>query len=132
MSSAHALESLIDFSCFVELTGSTDLICPVAIVFASQAALWLPDFQSAIVKDDPAPVLHLLHQMAGCCAAICALAVSRGLRDAEQAVLTHGVAPNREDLLALCDSVCLLNDALMAYSAAKTTRGRAPLDPTLG
>lgn len=126
MSSPNPLESLIDVDCFVELNGSTELIGLVAPVFASQAAQWLPDFESAIGQDDPAPVLHLLHQMAGCCAAICALPVARGLRDAEHAVRTRGVATHRPELQALLHSVRQLNDALMAHPAAQSTRPKDP------
>lgn len=126
MSPSHALESFIDLECFVELNGSADLIESVAPLFASQAVSWLPDFESAIAQDDPAPVLHLLHKMAGCCAAICALPLARGLRDAERAVLSQGLNPHRANLQQLCKDVRQLNDAMVAYPAAKASISAVP------
>lgn len=119
MSPPHALESHIDFECFTALNGSTDLIDLVAPVFAQQAAQWIPDFASAITADDPDRVQHLLHQMAGCCGAICALPLAKGLRDAEQAVRSQGAEANRAELWRLHEKVQLLNDALVAHATAK-------------
>lgn len=125
MSPTQELESHIDFECFAALNGSTDLIGLVAPVFASQATQWMPDFADVIAQDAPEPVLHLLHQMAGCCAAICAQPLARGLRDAEHAVRAQGPAPHRAELQRLLEGVRQLNEALMSFSA--TRGGSSPV-----